>query len=266
MPPRTSCRSGTTPWPCMALKADGGRSRSRPRVLSARRAGVLQLGAANVPQPEFESLSLQQARNLFGVRAELVPDRRPMKSVRLSRRYGLPPPSGVRRERRRRLQIDPFGRERSWMLPIYAIHRHALLWERPNAFDPDRFAPEAGRGRNRFSYLPFGAGPRACIGASFRDDGGADHPCDPAGALLVSSCPPISAGAADVADASSGGWDAAFGCPDMLTTDRAPVEQMHDRLRGNVWELRWAVSVRPTAAPQAPALGCTGSRLEVSPH
>jgi cytochrome P450 len=53
------------------------------------------------------------------------------------------------------------------MLPIYAIHRHALLWDRPNAFDPDRFAPEAGRGRNRFSYLPFGAGPRACIGASF---------------------------------------------------------------------------------------------------
>jgi cytochrome P450 len=53
------------------------------------------------------------------------------------------------------------------MLPIYAIHRHALLWDRANTFDPDRFAPEAGRGRNRFSYLPFGAGPRACIGAGF---------------------------------------------------------------------------------------------------
>jgi cytochrome P450 len=53
------------------------------------------------------------------------------------------------------------------MLPIYAVHRHALLWERPNAFDPERFAPQAGHGRHRFTYLPFGAGSRACIGASF---------------------------------------------------------------------------------------------------
>ncbi len=53
------------------------------------------------------------------------------------------------------------------MLPIYALHRHALLWDRPNAFDPDRFAPDAARGRQRFSYLPFGAGSRACIGTSF---------------------------------------------------------------------------------------------------
>ena len=53
------------------------------------------------------------------------------------------------------------------MLPIYAIHRHALIWDRPNAFDPDRFASEATRSRHRFSYMPFGAGARACIGASF---------------------------------------------------------------------------------------------------
>ncbi len=52
-------------------------------------------------------------------------------------------------------------------LPTYALHRHALLWERPERFDPDRFAPEAARTRHRFSYLPFGAGPRACIGAGF---------------------------------------------------------------------------------------------------
>ncbi len=53
------------------------------------------------------------------------------------------------------------------MLPIYALHRHALIWDRPNAFDPDRFAPEATRKRHRFHYLPFGAGSRACIGATF---------------------------------------------------------------------------------------------------
>ena len=52
-------------------------------------------------------------------------------------------------------------------LPIYALHRHRLLWEAPDAFDPDRFAPDAGRERHRFSYLPFSAGPRGCIGSGF---------------------------------------------------------------------------------------------------
>ncbi len=50
-------------------------------------------------------------------------------------------------------------------LPIWALHRHELLWERPEAFDPDRFAP--GTVRDRYQYLPFGAGPRICVGANF---------------------------------------------------------------------------------------------------
>ena len=51
------------------------------------------------------------------------------------------------------------------MLPIYALHRHKDLWENPDAFEPDRFADQ--KALNRFSYLPFGDGPRVCIGASF---------------------------------------------------------------------------------------------------
>ncbi len=51
------------------------------------------------------------------------------------------------------------------MLPIYALHRNHLLWDRPDAFDPDRFAP--GKKPVRYSYLPFGEGPRICIGAAF---------------------------------------------------------------------------------------------------
>ena len=51
------------------------------------------------------------------------------------------------------------------ILPIYALHRHHDLWEDPDAFRPDRFAdPKAVP---RFHYLPFGDGPRICIGASF---------------------------------------------------------------------------------------------------
>ncbi len=52
-------------------------------------------------------------------------------------------------------------------LPIYALHRHRLWWERPDEFDPDRFTPEAEAARDRFLYLPFGAGPRVCVGANF---------------------------------------------------------------------------------------------------
>ncbi|MEM6897605.1 MAG: cytochrome P450 [Pseudomonadota bacterium] len=52
------------------------------------------------------------------------------------------------------------------ILPIHAMHRHRLLWERPDAFDPDRFLPERSEERHRYAYLPFGGGPRVCIGAA----------------------------------------------------------------------------------------------------
>jgi cytochrome P450 len=51
-------------------------------------------------------------------------------------------------------------------IPIYAIHRHRRLWSDPDVFDPDRFAPGAAP-VDRYSYLPFGAGPRICLGATF---------------------------------------------------------------------------------------------------
>ena len=51
------------------------------------------------------------------------------------------------------------------MLPIYALHRNHLLWEDPDAFKPERFADR--KSIDRFAYLPFGDGPRVCIGASF---------------------------------------------------------------------------------------------------
>lgn len=52
-------------------------------------------------------------------------------------------------------------------VPVYAVHRHRLIWQSPDAFDPDRFAPERARAMHRGAYLPFGAGPRICIGAAF---------------------------------------------------------------------------------------------------
>lgn len=46
----------------------------------------------------------------------------------------------------------------------YLIQRHPALWEAPDQFEPDRFAPEASQERPRLASCPFGAGPRNCIG------------------------------------------------------------------------------------------------------
>lgn len=46
-------------------------------------------------------------------------------------------------------------------------HRHPDFWERPDVFDPERFAPSRAAGRHRFAYFPFGGGPRVCIGNQF---------------------------------------------------------------------------------------------------
>jgi cytochrome P450 len=53
------------------------------------------------------------------------------------------------------------------VMPIFAIHRHRRLWQDPDRFDPDRFAPEHEQQHARYQFMPFGAGPRICIGASF---------------------------------------------------------------------------------------------------
>jgi cytochrome P450 len=50
------------------------------------------------------------------------------------------------------------------LISPYLVQRHPAHWPDPDAFDPDRFLPERNAARNRFVYLPFGLGPRACIG------------------------------------------------------------------------------------------------------
>jgi cytochrome P450 len=49
----------------------------------------------------------------------------------------------------------------------WTVHRHRALWDEPDAFVPSRFWPENRIRLHRFQYLPFGAGPRICIGATF---------------------------------------------------------------------------------------------------
>lgn len=79
----------------------------------------------------------------------------------------LYPPAGV--ISRTALEPDTLGGREilpgdTVMIPIYALHRNRLLWEDPDAFRPERFAEKKP---DRYAYLPFGDGPRICIGMAF---------------------------------------------------------------------------------------------------
>jgi len=52
------------------------------------------------------------------------------------------------------------------LLP-YVTHRHPQFWEEPEQFDPERFTPERATQRPKFTYFPFGGGPRQCVGNNF---------------------------------------------------------------------------------------------------
>jgi cytochrome P450 len=53
------------------------------------------------------------------------------------------------------------------MVSPWALHHSRRSWTDPERFDPDRFLPEAEAARHRYAYLPFGAGPRVCLGNHF---------------------------------------------------------------------------------------------------
>ena len=53
------------------------------------------------------------------------------------------------------------------IMSTYVVHRHPDFWDEPERFDPDRFLPERAQGRHRYAYIPFGGGPRLCIGSNF---------------------------------------------------------------------------------------------------
>src|SRR6185312_9721819 len=46
----------------------------------------------------------------------------------------------------------------------YTLHRHPGFWDSPERFDPERFSRERRAQRPRYAYIPFGAGPRFCVG------------------------------------------------------------------------------------------------------
>ncbi len=81
----------------------------------------------------------------------------------------FPPVPVITRATREAMQLGShaLGAPALVVMPIYVIHRHRKLWERADEFDPDRFAPEREKAYLRTQFMPFGFGPRVCIGMSF---------------------------------------------------------------------------------------------------
>jgi cytochrome P450 len=80
-----------------------------------------------------------------------------------------PPGAAVGRMAMQDIEVDGHRVEAGSMVlvGVYALHRDPALWDHPLVFDPERFSPENSKGRDRWQYLPFGGGPRSCIGDHF---------------------------------------------------------------------------------------------------
>jgi cytochrome P450 len=120
--------------------------------------------------PAEQDKAHQQARAQLGNRAATAEDLAAMPFIEqvLEESMRLYPPVGLL-ARTVVAQDELCGRVMKpgdiLFLPIWALHRHEMFWERPEIFDPARFDPAIRR--DKYQYLPFGAGPRVCVGANF---------------------------------------------------------------------------------------------------
>ena len=80
-----------------------------------------------------------------------------------------PPAWGLSRRAVAPDEIGGYHLPRGWLVFImpFVMHRHRAYWDDPERFDPGRFTPERNAARPKFVYMPFGGGPRQCIGNQF---------------------------------------------------------------------------------------------------
>jgi cytochrome P450 len=122
--------------------------------------------------PEAASRLKSEVASVLGGRAPSLEDLPRLSFTRsvLDESLRLYPPAWVLE--RQALAEDRLGGYRVRPSVVIAIspfimHRHARYWDRPNEFDPDRFSAARAGARPKYAYLPFGGGPRLCIGNAF---------------------------------------------------------------------------------------------------
>jgi cytochrome P450 len=131
-------------WTLWLLAKDQA-SQDRVREEALRVAGARDMNGGDVEALTFTKQVSQEAMRLF------------------------PPVTIVGRQAREDTTIGPYAvsRRSQIIIPVWSLHRNERLWDDPMGFDPDRFSPEKVKARHPFAYLPFGGGPRICIGMNF---------------------------------------------------------------------------------------------------
>ena len=122
--------------------------------------------------PAAERRLHDEIDNVLGNRAPQVADLARLPYVRMIIDESLrlyPPAWGFSRQALADDELGGYQLPRGWIAFIipYAIHRLPELWRDPATFDPERFSPERSVEHQKYSYIPFGAGPRQCIGNHF---------------------------------------------------------------------------------------------------
>jgi len=119
--------------------------------------------------PEWGDRLYDEIVSVLGDRAPAMADleRLPLTRRAIDESLRLRPPVyGI--GRRARVEDDIGGHRIPAGSPVivspHVMHHHPAYWDRPERFDPDRFAPERASARPAFSYFPFGGGPHLCVG------------------------------------------------------------------------------------------------------
>ncbi len=122
--------------------------------------------------PEWEHRILEEVREIAGdgpIKPDHI-DKLVITTQVLKESMRLYPPAPIM-SRQSTVDTDlagvPIKSGTQIIIPIYAIQRHRRHWADPDRFDPTRFAPENEAKIARYHYMPFGAGPRICIGMAF---------------------------------------------------------------------------------------------------
>ena len=122
--------------------------------------------------PEVEARLHREIDTVLGSRVPMHEDLERLPYVRMviEEAMRLYPPAPALSSRQCQTEDMICGRRIESREPVavlpWVLHRHRALWDDPERFDPERFTPEKSAQRPRFAYMPFGGGPRICIGAS----------------------------------------------------------------------------------------------------
>jgi cytochrome P450 len=122
--------------------------------------------------PDVEQRIVDEVDRVVGRRRPSFADLEHLTATRAAIEESLrlyPPAWGLSRRAIDDDEIGGYRLRKGWLVFVipFVVHRRPALWPDPERFDPGRFTPERDADRPRFAYIPFGGGPRGCIGNQF---------------------------------------------------------------------------------------------------